>query len=246
MQVNARPKGNVPVNRWLIVFVATAALGIAAGSARALVEPPPARAACDNAHDLTDAENNGANPAVHRGNRPYGGMWIESANASCVRISSVFVMATDEQNWVEVGWFDAEGAPQCAYTGTGPRLLWWATDNGIYYCATQTPPALTKGQYDNFAVSDPLNDGNWAYSHSGSIFKSFTNPHFPYGVQLTNGERHSTSDQAYAEFKGLEFESDTGWNYWTNPTASNLPGTNNDPNWCNQFDSDSHIEVVSC
>ena len=124
--------------------------------------------------------------STHRGNRPYtanGGMWIESVNASCVRVSSVFIISNDQSDWNEVGWFDAEGSPSCSYTGSGPRLLWTAVDNTVYYCATQTPPALTKGQYDNFGVRDTNADGSWEYTHSGSVFKPFTNPHFTTGFQ---------------------------------------------------------------
>lgn len=237
--------------RWIIVFTAAAVLGVAVGSGGALMHPPVALASCENVHYLTDAVNDGANMSTHRGNRPYtanGGMWIESVNASCVRVSSVFIISNDQSDWNEVGWFDAEGSPSCSYTGSGPRLLWTAVDNTVYYCATQTPPALTKGQYDNFGVRDTNADGSWEYTHSGSVFKPFTNPHFTTGFPTTNGERHSTSDQAYAEFRGLQFQNSSGWHDWINPTAFSGVGgnTNNDPAWCNQFDSDTHIEVVSC
>jgi hypothetical protein len=222
--------------------------GIVAGTSAAIIHPPVALASCANVHYLTDAENNQGMGVGHRGNRSEGGMWIESVDAPCVRISSLFIITADQNNWAEVGWSDQEGDPSCAYSGTGPRLLWTAVDNGIYYCATQTPAALTKGDYDNFSVSDPNDNGDWQYVHSGTIFKTFTNPNMAYGNPTTNGERHSTSDQAYAEFQGLEYEDSSGWHEWTNPDGySGVDGnTNNDPDWCNQFDSGNQIEVVSC
>ena len=197
---------------------------------------------CPSVHYNTTAQSGDGH--LHRGDRVNNGMWIESTNASCDRVSSVLVMTNDGTEQVEVGWFDAEGQPTCSYTGTGPRVLWNAVINTVNYCATQTPDAVTKGQYDPFSVDDPNSDGEWVFHHNGSLFKSLHDPDLIQGQPVSNGERHSTADSAYSEFKDLQYDGQSGWTDWSNSGVFS-PGSS-DPNFCNQFDSDTHIEVVSC
>lgn len=102
--------------------------------------------------------------------------------------------------------------PTCRYPsgGSGAYVLWAQTINGKEYCATLTPPKAQMGKYEDFAVEDPNDNGVWEFWAAGSEVQVISNPDFKYGEQDTNSERHSDSDDGYADFQGLEFENSSG------------------------------------
>lgn len=242
--------GDRTMLRTALAFVGVGLIGLAFGFSAGAIHPSVAQAvACDvNQPYNTDAVTNDGTPS-HRGDRAHGtdgGMWVPDLGTSvtCVRVSSLIIVQNGGSDYIEVGWFDASGAPMCHYTGSGgARLLWFAVQNGSKYCATQTP-ALISGlnQYHGFSVDDPAGDGNWSWAFDGSSFKtSFFN--LPSGNITSNGERHG-NDIGNAEFKSLQWDSSTGWHDWVNPSNYSRV-ISDDPNAHNEFFADpTHVKVV--
>jgi hypothetical protein len=200
---------------------------------------------CPQVQYNTEAYNDGG--TAHRGIRANGGMYIAdtAGTVTCARVSSIQIQNYSGTEQVEAGWFDASGEGGCHYTGSGPRLLWFAVINTKNYCATQTPDQLTDtGQYDTWGLSDNALDGNWEFKHSGIIYKNLSDTDLLHGYQTTNGERHSTSDIPDAHFKGMQYMDDTAsWVDFSSASAWGAPGANTDPAYCNNIISATEIQV---
>lgn len=233
------------------MFAGLVAVGLALGISAGAIHPTVARAvACDKFVPYnTDARTNDG-VDNHRGGRADGsgsnGIWVPDlgTSVSCIRVSSIIIVANGGDDTVEAGWFDASGAPECSYTGNGgARQLWFATVNGSRYCATQTPSLIgNTNAFHGFSVSDIALDGNWSWAMDGTSFKTnfFT---MEAGVVTSNGERHG-NDVANSEFTQLQWESGSGWHDWVNPSTYTAV-ISVDPLFHNQFYSDdTHVKVV--
>lgn len=231
---------------WAVIalIVATAAAGAAVGAGTV------ARASaltCPSVHFNTLAQNNNSGNRAHRGTRVYyagGGMFVENVNAVCDRVSSLMVASPDFYYQMEVGWFDAVGQPNCSYGTSGPYDLWAKTINGVQTCDEKTEPQPTEGSYADYSVFDSNGDGSWQWWANDSYELAHGSiPAFTIGLSITNSERHSYSDYANAEFKGLQYEDANGWENWVSPSTNQY---SNDPDYCNSFPSDTHVSVATC
>lgn len=174
-----------------------------------------------------------------------------SFNDDCLRVSSLAVLngsGVVEFGW-KLGWDYAAGN---LYTGPGacangtyrttPQLfVVWVPIGGGYHCKTlgnfntSTPPLM--------AVHDTNGNTVWdidLYSSTSQI--SSVNVNFTQGAPVTNGERHSTGDSAYAEFTNLAWQTVGLGSTWRDFENSQFYFDNNpDYHWVK--DSNTHTEV---
>ena len=93
--------------------------------------------------------------------------------------------------------------------------------------------------YYSMAVSDPNANGYFQWVLNGTLQASATAP-WLYGYVTTNGERHNTSDSAWAEFDGLRYMNKTAWQLWTSAALF----CDTDPSYDNSIVTNTHVKVI--
>jgi hypothetical protein len=167
-------------------------------------------------------------------------VWFGSYNDDCNRITSINVLSSSGNGFVEFGW--VLGYSSCddnLYT-TPRTFTWWKQDGGSSNCRVLT--AATADLYHNLSIADGDSDTTWLAKKNGSLYDTI-NVNFDRGDVATNGERDCTCDTAYAHFKELEFQKvATGatWLAWNDPYLF----FDSDDNFHWVKDSDTEHEVV--
>lgn len=214
------------LTRTAVIVIATGAcLGVLLGAGVVLTQPDTAQAVtCLNnggfKENYVAREDSGG---VHRGTRSHYGMWVEKLSEPtwCDRVSSVLIVNNPLSYEVEAGWFDQSGATEsesCYVLSSGPQAFFTTTVDNSYTCYVGPSDHGDAGTYTaGYGVDDPNDNDKWNFSHDGTNMNlggPITIANFPYGLAVTNGERHDSSDSAWSDFQDLQYDSSTGWQNW--------------------------------
>lgn len=169
----------------------------------------------------------------------------------CDRVSAIFVQ--NSNGYVEWGWTlgwlpGGEHGGICGSDSTywtSPKsFVAWRPINGSEHCRKEFGNA--EGQYFSISILDANQDQTWAYYKEGTQVDTVA-VNFNKGTVATNGERHSSSDSAYAHFHTLSYQQPafTSWGEWC--CLEQRHDTDPQPGWNGNYNcienSDRNTEV---
>ncbi len=144
-------------------------------------------------------------------------MAVSAANNDCVRVSSLLIVS-GSSGLVEWGWVlgyeysrSQGGACDTTTYHSSPTLfVVYRPINGSLHCRIYG--TISTGTR-TFSLKDQYQDTVWELGSAGSNVDT-VDLNFDRGTLRTNGERHSGSDSAYADFASLQFQvsGSTTWN----------------------------------
>lgn len=129
--------------------------------------------------------------------------WFASANNDCDRVTSLAVFNGSglvEWGWT-LGWMP--GACGDVYVTSPTTFYTWQPIGGSFHCARVAGNG--QGTFFTLMLKDENSDTTWSVSKDGTQVGTL-NVNFDRGTLLTNAERHSTGDSAFAHFKNLKFQ----------------------------------------
>ena len=179
----------------------------------------------------------------HRGNRSQN-LHIASPSVNCAHISSILLIVNSNNEQVEFGWSkDAPGVEDCAGTGQdqGPYIFRADVKNGTPRCFQGSDVSSGDiGADHDFRLTDGNINNEFRAYYDGTQIGTELTETFTYGVPITNGERHNSSETATADFGGLQY--DTGaWHDWN----SHVCYRDNNGDYSNEYAGPSHVQVTT-
>jgi hypothetical protein len=237
------------LNRRVVASFAIAALlGVVVGIGAGMMAPGASLAAsCSTGGTRYNSEaknNDGSGNHYGVGDLQDGpdGMWIGTDAAGCARVSSL-IMIFGPNDYAEAGWYrtasDYPIKDSCAPHTDAPHLIAATLVSGSFHC--QDGAALSTGQRDGWKLVNAdgnTGDTHWDYVHNGTSYDS-KNTCCMLGFPITNGERHNSSEDAYADMPRMDYYSISGggWFEW----GSSAKYADSDPSYLPQCYSAVHV-----
>lgn len=143
------------------------------------------------------------------------GMFVENTSVPCARASTLSVVNSAETRAVEIGWYEETVNVTSCPSASSPRVLVLKIFDGVVTCSQNQPFITGTPRNDDFFVHDNNQDGTWNYVRNGSPLGFFGLGTFVTGDPRAQGERKSSHEVGFANFRGLaRMGANQTWTNW--------------------------------
>lgn len=199
-----------------------------------LVAPQPATAnhcgpATINVQTGSAVSSGDPTRSQHRGVK--ADVRVTRASQACVRVSAVALYRLENDAQMEFGWVTGiGGVPICngyfpyPLAGQPPNPIGFVArvdQDGVYKCWLTGDQFLSTASH-TFSINNSDLDNTFHFYLNGVLTFTSSNAGMTIGAALTNGERHTYSDDCYARFDTVLRLTGSGWfDSWQTHWADN-------------------------